>query len=484
MSIDDNSTSPNLKRVLGRWDLVLLFVVAVFNLNVAPSIAANGGVTVWLWIISVLLFFLPQGIAVIELAQRYPGEGGVYLWAKEVFGDFHGFLSGWCYWTNNMLYVPTVMLYFVGVSVYVLGAGHQGLAENKAFAMITSLGLLALLTVLNIIGLGVGKWINNAGAIGTGVAAFVLIGLGIVVWLRFGGHLSAGDFRIPADYRSTLNAFGVICFGLVGLELASVMGDEIRDPARDLPRAVAWGGVISGALYIGATLTLLIAISRSDISVLQGIVQAVGHMTEQIGIPWIIVPFALLLSFSIAGIGSAWMGGSARIPFVAGLDSYMPSWLGKVHPKYGTPYAALIVQGLVSALIVVLDFAGGEKVQGAFQRMLSLAVVLQLVPFLYMFAALVKFGWKRDLRGRYGRGTLLFCGIAGFVTTFLGTALVFFPAQQIVSVFSYEVWMVGGTVFFLALAAFFFFVYGRRKVQAVSVGAALQARPAERSSTM
>jgi len=73
-----------------------------------------------LWIISLLLFFWPQGIAVIELAHRYPGEGGVYLWAKEVFGDFHGFLSGWCYWTNNMLYVPTVMLYFVGVSVFVL----------------------------------------------------------------------------------------------------------------------------------------------------------------------------------------------------------------------------------------------------------------------------------------------------------------------------------------------------------------------------
>jgi amino acid transporter len=484
LSTEQSSANPpHLKRVLGRWDLVLLFVVAVFNLNVAPSIAANGGVTVWLWIISVLLFFWPQGIAVIELSQRYPGEGGVYLWAKEVFGDFHGFLSGWCYWTNNMLYVPTVMLYFVGVSVYVLGSGHQTLAESKPFAMVTSLGLLALLTVLNIAGLGVGKWINNAGAIGTGIAAAVLIGLGIIVWLRFGGHLSATDFRVPADYRSAMNAFGVICFGLVGLELASVMGDEIRDPARDMPQAVAWGGIVSGALYIATTLTLLIAISKSDISVLQGIVQAVGHMAQRVGIAWIIVPFAVMLSLSIAGIGSAWMGGSARIPFVAGLDSYMPGWLGRIHPKYATPYAALIVQGVVSAILVLLDFAGGERVQGAFQRMLSLAVVLQLVPFLYMFAALVKFGWRRDSSGRYGRPTLLLAGTAGFVTTFLGIALVFFPAQQIVSVFSYEIWMVGGTAFFIALAAFFFFVYGRRKLQKqVHVGA-LQARPVEGSST-
>jgi amino acid transporter len=156
VSGDHNSGSqPHLKRVLGRWDLVLLFVVAVFNLNVVPSIASNGGVTIWLWIISILLFFWPQGIAVIELSHRYPGEGGVYLWAKEEFGDFHGFLSGWCYWTNQMLYVPTVMLYFVGVSVYVLGSGHQSLADNKLFALTMSLALLALITVLNIAGLGV-----------------------------------------------------------------------------------------------------------------------------------------------------------------------------------------------------------------------------------------------------------------------------------------------------------------------------------------
>src|SRR5215468_5982528 len=147
MSTDAHNT-PHLKRVLGRWDLVLLFVVAVFNLNVVPSIAANGGVTVWLWIISLLLFFWPQGIAVIELADRYPGEGGVYLWAKEVFGDFHGFLSGWCYWTNNMMYVPTIMLYFVGVSVFAMGPSHAELADNKNFAMIASVALLCFLTIL------------------------------------------------------------------------------------------------------------------------------------------------------------------------------------------------------------------------------------------------------------------------------------------------------------------------------------------------
>jgi amino acid transporter len=487
---DGNAHQPDLKRVLGRRDLVLLFVVAIFNLNVVPSIAANGGVTVWLWVTSLLLFFWPQGIAVIELAHRYPGEGGVYLWAKEVFGDFHGFLSGWCYWTNNMLYVPTVMLYFVGVSVFVLGHGHESLADNQVFALTVSLALLAVLVVLNIVGLGVGKWVNNLGGIGTGIAAATLIGLGIVVWLKFGTTVTTGDFRVPANPRFLLNSFGVICFGLVGLELASVMGDEIQDPKRTLPGAVAWGGVLSGALYVGATLTLLVAVSKDQISVLQGIVQAVGHMAERVGVGWIIAPFALLLSFSIAGIGSAWLGGSARIPFVAGLDSYMPSWMARVHPRYRTPYVALIVHAVVSILLIVVNFVGWwlwnkfvgltrlpaslsltpGGVQETFQKMLSLAVVLQLVPFLYMFGALIKLAFDGS-KGFYSKPTLVLSGISGLVTTMLGIALVFFPAQQITSLWSYEVWMFGGTAFFVGLAAFFFFVYGRRKTNRVVTAA-------------
>ena len=458
------AAQPHLIRALGRRDLVLLFVVAVFNLNVVPSIAANGGVTIWLWIISLLLFFWPQGIAVIELAHRYPGEGGVYLWAKEVFGDFHGFLSGWCYWTNNMLYVPTVMLYFVGVSVYVLGPGHQGLADNKILRRLRFSRRCSLCSpVLNILGLGVGKWINNLGAIGTFIAAAVLIGLGVVIWSRFGTGITAADFKIPANPRFVLNSFGVICFGLVGLELASVMGDEIQDPARTLPGAVAWGGVLSGTLYVAATLTLLIAVGK-NVNVLQGVVQAVSGMAARVGVNWITVPFAIMLSLAIAGIGSAWIGGCARIPFVAGLDSYMPSWLGNIHPRYATPYAALIVQGIVSGVLVILNFAGAG-VQETFQKLLSLAVVLQLFPFVYMFAALVKFAVTEPVpRGQYSRTTLFLAGTSGFLTTMLGIALVFFPAQQITSLLWYEVWMVVGTLFFLGIcAAFFFFVYGRRK---------------------
>ena len=96
-----------LERALNAWDLTWLCVVAIANMNVVPVIAASGPTTIWLWGAALVLFFLPQGITVIELSHRMPGEGGLYLWAKEAFGDFHGFLCGWCYWTTNMFFIPT-----------------------------------------------------------------------------------------------------------------------------------------------------------------------------------------------------------------------------------------------------------------------------------------------------------------------------------------------------------------------------------------
>jgi amino acid transporter len=453
---------PHLKRALGRWDLVLLFVVAVVNLNVVPTISANGAVTVWLWILALLLFFWPQGIAVIELADRYPGEGGVYLWAKRIFGDFHGFLSGWCYWTNNIFYVPTVLLYFVGIAVFVAGPGKQGLADRPAFTFTASIALLALLVVLNILGLGVGKWVNNLGGIGTAVTASVLTVLGAIVAYRFGITVQAADFRIPGDIR-LVGAFGVICFGLVGLELGSVMGDEIEDPKRTLPGAVALGGIICGVLYIGATLTLLLALPKNQIGVLAGIMQAVSQMAAQIGVGWLAAPFALVLSLSIAGIASAWLSGSARIPFVAGLDSYLPEGLGRLHPRYATPYVALIVHASLSAIFLAMSFVGAQ-VKEAFVTMLDLAVVLQLIPFLYMYAGLIKLAGRREAAGHYSKRTELLAGWCGLSTTVLAVAVAFVPSHQIDSIWLFETKMVIGTLIFLGLAAFFFFVYSRRKL--------------------
>jgi glutamate:GABA antiporter len=456
------TATPHLKRVLGVWDLALLFIVAVTNLNVVPAIAANGPVTVWLWLLALLFFFLPQGIAVIELAHRFPGEGGVYLWTKEVFGDVHGFISGWCYWTNNVFYVPTVLLYLVGISVYIFGAQAHALADNKVAAFSISLAALWIIVALNVRGLGVGRWINNLGGLGTAITAVVLIGLGLLAYQKHGSLIGVSDFRLRGTDWRIIASFGYITFGLVGLELGSIMGDEIRDPRRTVPKAVVWGGIISGVLYVAATLAVLIDLPQKQIGVVQGILQAVSKMGSEIGAGWLVPPLALLLSISIAGIASAWLAGSARIPFVAGLDQYLPAALGKLHPRYATPYVALTVHGTLSTLFLAMNFIGAS-VQEAFLVMLDLAVFLQLVPFLYMYAALIRLATRRDANGVYDGWKLKLAGVCGFATTALGMGVAFVPTRQISSVWLFEAKMITGCAFFLGLAAFLFRFYSSRK---------------------
>ena len=226
----------HLKRALGVRDLTFLYVVAIANLNVVPVIAANGPATVWLWLAALILFFLPQGIAVVQLSNRFPQEGGIYVWTKEMFGDLHGFLCGWCYWTNNMFFIPTLLFYLVGIVTYTGGRYAHGFSESPLFFFCLTVGLLWLTALANVVGLGVGKWVNNAGGIGAVAAATLLIALGVLTVWRYGVVIPASSFALRQLDWKVISSFGVICFGLVGLELGSVMGDEIHDPKRSVPR--------------------------------------------------------------------------------------------------------------------------------------------------------------------------------------------------------------------------------------------------------
>jgi amino acid transporter len=247
-----------------------------------------------------------------------------------------------------------------------------------------------------------------------------------------------------------------MCFSLVGLELASVMGDEIKNPRRTLPRAVAWGGIIAGTLYVAVTVAVLVALPGKDIGAVQGIVQAVGRMAGGLRIGWIVPPIAAILTIAIAGTTSAWLGGAARIPFVAGLDNYLPSALGKLHPRFATPHVALLVQGVVSCAVLAMSFLG-STVQEGYRVLLLLAVVLQLLPYLYVFVALLVLATRRDFtRARYSRTTLLAAGLAGTIVTLLGAVLAFIPPESGESAWVFETKMIVGTLFFLGLGAFFF----------------------------
>ena len=446
---------PGLKRVLGRGDLILLFIVAVANLNMVPPISASGPITLWLWIAAMLCYFWPQGAAVTELSEKWSGEGGIYLWAKRSFGEQHGFFAGWCYWLSNVFYLPTVVLSCVGVGLYVFGPRIQKLADNPLFTSSMAIGLLLFLLALNIRGLSFGKWINNLGGAGTVGGAAVVILLAALTLHHHGSALHRADLHPQFHDWRLFAAFGTICYSLVGLDLASIMGDEIRDPKRNLPVAIFWGGLIAGLIYIGTTTAMLIALPHQEIGILSGILQAINVMATHNGLLFVVAPLAFLECIAILGTASAWFSGAARLPFVAGIDRYLPPVVGKIHPRFRTPYVSLIIYAALSSLLTLMSFLG-VSVGEAYLTLLDLAVILQLLPTCYLFGALL----KHTLDGRSSLNApkfyLLANGFAGMLAATVGLIVAFIPSRSVNSIWLYEIKLIVGCLLVFGSAYLFY----------------------------
>lgn len=381
-----------LRRELDLYDLTLLLIVAVVNVNILPAIAAEGWRSILVWLLAFGFFFVPLAIAVADFGRRYPGEGGIYLWTRETLGKFHGFLSGWCYFFTNVFYVPSVLFILVGVIAYACGPVYVKLAESRITMAVLSLFVLWLITLLHIRGLGIGKWIHNIGAIGVWLSLLVLFGVGIIVMDRTGAPATPfhwGDLFGSVLHYRTLPIFAVAVYSLVGLELGSTMGDEIRSPLKSITPAVYLAAGLSMLLYLIGTVSLLCAVPAEQVGLMQGVMQAVILVAQEMQVK-IIIPFvAIVISMALIGISSVWLGGSARIPFVMGTDSSLPTALGRIHPRWGTPYVALIGQSVVASLLILATLVVYD-VRKSSEFLLNGSLIIQLIPILYLFLALIK----------------------------------------------------------------------------------------------
>ena len=214
----------------------------------------------------------------MELSSRYPQEGGMYIWTKRAFGEFPGFMTGWTYWTSNLPYFPAVLYFAASNALYIGPASWQSLANNKAYFLLFALLGLALATFLNVIGLSVGKWLHNLGAIGTWLPIAILFAIAAAAWHRFGSatRFTAASMTPHMHFRDVL-FMATIVFALGGSESASFLGDEVKDARRNLPRGLLAGGAFVTTGYILGTVAVLIALPASQVSGLQGIMQAISQ---------------------------------------------------------------------------------------------------------------------------------------------------------------------------------------------------------------
>jgi amino acid transporter len=442
-----------LRKTMGFWDVLLFNIATVLGPRWIAAAGHNGTSSISLWVLAAVFFFVPGALVINELSSRFPEEGGLYVWSREAFGPFHGFVAGWTYWIYTIFYFPGLLLASASMAAYVVGGRGAALAQDRTFLLTVSLSMLVVAVVLNIIGLNIGKWLQNAGGVGTYAPLLILAGVAGLVCLHRG---SATQFTVanmmPTWNWDTVNFWSQIAFAFTGLELVSAMSEEVRDPRRTLPRAVFGAGALIALMYIVGTFAILSLVPAADIDPQSGVFSAItiGSMALKAGFLGILA--ALLVTVGNAGGVGSTVAGIARVPFAVGIDRYLPAAFGKIHPKWKTPYVSILVQAGASGAIL-LGSQISETTRGAYQFLIDAGIILYFIPFLYMFAAAIKLAGRKDRRENEhavlvpgGIPGVWIAGGMGFLVVLIGIFVSLVPPGDSLNKFGFELKLVGGTV--------------------------------------
>ncbi len=421
----------SLRRVLRVRDLVFFNVTAVLGLRWVATAAAAGPSALLIWVLAALCLFVPLAFTVIELSSRYPEEGGIYVWTRRAFGDFAGFITGWTYWGSNLSYLPGLLYFTASTALYIFGSRYAHLQDSGVYFIAIALLGLAIAAAMNIVGLEVGKWLSTIGAFGSWIAMILLIVFGFIAWARFGSATPiTAHSLLPATGLREMVFWSTIAFAFTGLEAGSFLGEEIVDPRRSIRRAVWIAGLSIAVIYLLGTLAILLALPQADVTGLAGIMDALTATGSRIGLTGLAPIAAVLIVLSTLGGVGVWLAAPARLPFVAGIDNYLPRAFGRLHPKYGTPYIALLLQAGVAALCAILGQAG-ETPKQAYNVLVSLGVVSFFLPYIAMFAAMIRLqrepAGPEVVRPPGGRPTAILLGWTGLATSVTAVVLACIP---------------------------------------------------------
>ena len=429
------SPQPHLRRALRFRDLTLLYLAAALSIRWISTAAAAGPGTLVIWIFALAAFYIPLAAAVMELSSRYPQEGGLYVWTREAFGDFSGFLSAWMYWMSNLPYFPSILYFGAGSLLFAAGARGHALSASPAYFMSFAVAWLAIITLVNIAGLNAGKWLNNICSTAGWFSVLVLVVLAVTAAVRFGPatHFAPAAF-VPHFSLKNAIFWSTIVFAYSGCETGSFMGDEIDNPRRTIPRALLACGIVLAVAYLAGTAALLAALPSSQVSGVDGFMHGVETLCARLGLAWpVVAAMAALLALSAVGGAASYLSATSRLPFVAGIDCYLPPAFGRIHPRFQTPWIALTMYGGAGMLVAFLGQAG-TTVRGAYDVLVSMSIITAFLPFLLLFAALIRVQSRpaapevRRIPG--GRPVAIALACIGFLTTFATIVLSVVPADE------------------------------------------------------
>jgi len=461
MTTERTKTAPKLVRALKLRDLVLFNLVAVLGLRHLGTTARFGPGSLLMWLIAAVFFFIPQGLAVIELSSRFPKEGGIYFWTKRALGEGHGFLCGWCYWINNVLYYPNLLISAAVIATFIFGKSASGLSDNWAYVLPVTLGALWIATGINIVGVSTGKWLQNAGGIGTYIPALILILLGVYGAMTAppANKFSVATFMPDLNNFPALNLLASIAFAFAGLELASTMADEVENPRRNLPRSIFISGPLIAVIYIVGTAALLWRLPNKDVNVVSGFLQAIKAGADNISptLVWVAPLCAALYSIGNLGSMGAWLIGPARVAFVIGLDRYFPKVFGAVHPRWHTPYVAILVQAILATIFLLLSVLGkGTNVEDVYLILLDTQILIYFIPYLYLFIVFLIHRRRGENAGEVvlapgGSVGGWLTGLSGMMVTLFAMIVATIPPPDMGNSLLFRLKVIGGALGFVLI---------------------------------
>jgi amino acid transporter len=376
-----------------------------------------------------VFFTAPLAIAVGALAVKYPGAGGLYLWTRGDFGAWHGFLAFWVYWMGIAFWFPAAAMAYMSMAVYALGPAYAGLAESRLFLVASSLAAIWISLGTNLVGMRVGKWTENFGGAAAWILGVLLAGAAALVWMKRGTATPIGI--VPQWNWQTVSFWSTIAYAMSGLELAGLMGGEIRDPERTLPRA-GWIATAFGLLfYAGATLALLVVLPPQQISELNGLAQGGQAAGAELGAPWLSPAIALLVLAGALGQFGGFGAAVSRLPFAAGVDHLLPAAFARIHPRWGTPYVSILMFGVVATFLLVA-IQLGDTMRAAYQELVSLMVIVGFLPYIYIFTS----AWKAGKR---------VSAASGLAITIMAVVCAVIPTAEIGNVTILEAKLAAGT---------------------------------------
>jgi amino acid transporter len=455
-----------LVRTLTLIDVAAMTLVAVVSLRWISRAARMGAPSVTLWVLAWLSFFVPLAATVRELSSRFPDQGGLYAWTRRAFGPTHGFICAWCLWVNNLFWFASLLLFAAANAQLAFGSRFAGRADSRAFTTLFVLAALWLLVGLNVLGLSKSKWLQNLGSIGTWLPAGLLIAFGLIAFMRFGSATSfAPSELVPRqDVLTTISLWSAICLAFSGLEVTSLVGREVQNPTRNIPLGVLIAGLLATLIYVAGSVSVLVSVPASSLAEQSGIADAIHLASSRIGLSGLGPLTGVLLALGSVAMTNSWFAGAARVPFAAGMDRVFPKPFARIHPRYRSPYVVLVVQGIAASLIFLASLfftiaGSATSIQEAYDIMVNLTILIYFVPYLYLFASLVRLrtvepetgggiGPAATVPGRRA-GVWLVAG-AGGLSTAVSLALVFVPPPGTANIINYEANLIGQAALILA----------------------------------